>query len=147
LCTSRSNVLCATTLVYLVLLDKLVMIPFPLYSHFRYSAKSLPCDPFSFIFIAEGICYNCCRRMKLQSVVCVGQSSTSNALGRLVCALVVRLPTQAERLWHLSKLVAQACHQQNLPNLHRSLHPQDFSPIFSREQGQINFGDQKIAVL
>ena len=42
LSTSLSNVLYAMMLVYLVLLDKLVMTPCPLYSHFRCSAKSLP---------------------------------------------------------------------------------------------------------
>ena len=42
LSTSLSNALYAMMLVYLVLLDKLVMTPCPLYSHFRCSAKSLP---------------------------------------------------------------------------------------------------------
>lgn len=103
--------------------------------------------PFSLVLIAEKICYGC-RRMKLQSAVCVGQSSTSNALGRSVFALVVR-PLMAGRLRHLSKLhmVARACHQWSLFSLHLSLHHLGFSLIFSPKQGRISFGGPEIVVL
>lgn len=86
--------------------------------------------------------------MKLQSAVCVDQSSTSNALERSVFALVVRL-LMAGRSQHLSKLcmMARACHQRSLFILHLSLHLLDFSLIFSPKQGRTSFGGRGIAVL
>uniref|UniRef100_A0A0A9BXC0 Uncharacterized protein n=1 Tax=Arundo donax TaxID=35708 RepID=A0A0A9BXC0_ARUDO len=89
------------------------------------------------------------RRMKQQNVVCAGRSSISNALGRSVFALVIRLSAQAGRWQRLSKpdMMAYTCHQPSRSSPRLSLHPLDFSPTSSPKQGRINFGDRGIAAL
>jgi hypothetical protein len=99
LCTSRNNALCAMMPVCLALLVKLVMTPCRLYFHSRCFAKSLLSNFISdFYLLMRKFVYHDCRRTKLRNVVCVGRSSISNALGKFVLALVVKLPAQAGRL-------------------------------------------------
>ena len=98
--TSRSNALCAMMPAFLALLDKLVMIPWPSFFHFRCAAKTLTSDflAASYKFWRKWF-YGNFRRMKLRDVVPVGQSSTSNASGKLVIVPVVRLQAQAWKKW------------------------------------------------
>lgn len=99
--TSLNNALCAMMRVFLVLLDKLVMTPLPLYFHSRCVAKSLLSNLISmqlYLHLWGNWFYHNIRRMKLQNVVRVGQFSISNALGKSVSALVVRLLAQTGKL-------------------------------------------------